>query len=196
MNQIIPTTTSVSGQEYRSISLNMSGEYVHYDGHTKFHILIGESGQISEKLKVTSPVQDIPIEVIRESNPIISLNDFKFHSGILELNKIIEKVKENFDDIFDRQVFFFEFKRKLDNLWKISKGREKEAVSLLEDAIKDLRSERLTKKKLKALEKATKIIRTKRVDKECLMEIDKILLDARIFTIPVIDELAELYENE
>ncbi|ODS39660.1 MAG: hypothetical protein A7316_10970 [Candidatus Altiarchaeales archaeon WOR_SM1_86-2] len=182
-----------SGKKHDKISIDESGRYIIYEKYIEFRVPMSATGQKVEKSfqEISEGVQ--LTNVVRDFNPITSPGELRFFSGILELQNIIEKVKENFDDIVDRQQFFFEFKGKLNDLWKISKGREKEAVVLMEDAVKDLRSERLTKKKLKALERAIKILRTK-IDKEALVEIDKIFLDARIFTIPVIDKLSEMYE--
>lgn len=175
----------LNGNTESAISMEESGERFIYKKYIEFRVPISAIGlfpEISESLQMIN-------------NPITSESELKFLSGISELQSIIKKVDENFDDIVNRQVFFVEFKEKLNDLWKIGNGREREAVILMKNAIKDLKSEKLTKEKLKSLEKAIKIMRIK-TDREGLREIDKILLDARIFTIPVIDELSEMYENE
>jgi len=195
MSQTTLMEEFASGKKHDKISIDESRRDIIYERYIKFRVPMSAMGhKIEESFQRGSENVQL-INVPKYLNPITSKRELKFLSGISELQNTIEKVKENFDDIVDRQLFFVEFKEKLNDLWNISKGREKEAVILMKNAIKDLKSERLTKEKLKALEKAIKILRIK-TDKEGLMEIDKILLDARIFTIPVIDELSEMYENE
>ncbi len=120
--------------------------------------------------------------------------DIKTLDIVSDLKGLIEDVKENFDDIRDRQIFFFEFKEKLNELWKISKDDMKKVALRLEYAIKNIKSERLEEKQVAALAKAIEVLgRSGGKGKE---EIQKILLDAGIFTVPKIEGLTELYVDE
>jgi len=197
MKQTTLEDNFISGKRYDEISYDEPRKSVIYKKYLEFKIPVSETDQIIENIEEFSQniLGERSINLVKNYTPIKSTRELKFLSGISEIQSIIKKVDENFDDIVSRQIFFFEFKEKLNDLWEISKGREKEALSLMEDAIKDLKSEKLTKQKLKALDRTTKILRTK-IDKEALIEIDKVFLNAGISTIPVIDELSEMYENE
>ena len=120
--------------------------------------------------------------------------DLKAVGMIADLGRSIDSVMENFGDIRDRQVFFFDFKEKLNELWKISTGDNRKAVLRLESAIKNLKSETLTEEQVEALRAAISILR--RVDRETKQKLQKVLLDAGIFTTPVIEGLAEMYVDE
>lgn len=120
--------------------------------------------------------------------------DMKALELIADLERLIESVMENFGDLRNRQVFFFEFKEKLDELWKISTGDAKKAILRLESAIKNLKSEKLTEEQVDALRGAISILR--RVDRGTKQKLQEVLLDAGIFTIPVIEGLAEMYVDE
>ena len=120
--------------------------------------------------------------------------DLKAVGMIADLGRSIDSVMENFGDIRDRQVFFFDFKEKLNELWKISTGDNRKAVLRLESAIKNLKSETLTEEQVEALRAAISILR--RVDRETKQKLQKVLLDAGIFTTPVIEGLSEMYADE
>lgn len=120
--------------------------------------------------------------------------DMKALELIVDLERLIESVMENFDDIRDRQVFFFEFKEKLNELWKISTEDTRKVVLRLESAIKNLKSEKLTKEQVDALGDAISILR--RVDRGAKQKLQEVLLNAGIFTTPVIEGLAEMYAGE
>jgi len=111
-----------------------------------------------------------------------------------DLERSVENVVENFEDIRDRQIFFFEFKEKLNELWKISTGDNRKAVLRLESAIKNLKSEKLTEEQVGALGDAISIL--KRMDRGTKQKLQAILLDAGIFTTPVIEGLTEMYVDE
>ena len=111
-----------------------------------------------------------------------------------DLERSVENVMENFGDIRDRQIFFFEFKEKLNELWKISTGDDRKAVLRLESAIKNLKSEKLTEEQVEALGAAISILR--RIDRGTKQKLQKILLDAGIFTTPVIEGLTDMYVDE
>ena len=111
-----------------------------------------------------------------------------------DLERSVENVMENFEDIRDRQIFFFEFKEKLNELWKISTGDDRKAVLRLESAIKNLKSEKLTEEQVEALGDAISIL--KRMDRGTKQKLQAILLDAGIFTTPVIEGLTEMYVDE
>ncbi len=111
-----------------------------------------------------------------------------------DLERSVENVMENFEDIRDRQIFFFEFKEKLNELWKISTGDDRKAVLRLESAIKNLKSEKLTEGQVGALGDAISILR--RTDRRTKQKLQEVLLDAGIFTTPVIEGLTEMYVDE
>lgn len=111
-----------------------------------------------------------------------------------DLERSVEKVMENFEDIRDRQIFFFEFKEKLNELWRISTGDNRKAVLRLESAIKNLKSEKLTEEQVKALGDAISVLM--HTDRGTKQKLQKILLDAGIFTTPVIEGLTEMYVDE
>lgn len=111
-----------------------------------------------------------------------------------DLERSVENVMENFEDIRDRQIFFFEFKEKLNELWKISRGDNRKAVLRLESAIKNLKSEKLTEEQVEALGDAISILR--RIDRGTKQKLQEILLGAGIFTTPVIEGLTEMYVDE
>lgn len=117
--------------------------------------------------------------------------DIKVSGLIIDLERLIESIVENFGDIRDRQIFFFEFKEKLNELWKMSTGDTKKAVLRLESAIKNLKSEELTEEQVYALENAIGIL--KHGGRGAKQELQNVLLDAGIFTIPVIEGLTEMY---
>ena len=130
----------------------------------------------------------------RENHSPLTIQDVKTLNIISDLEELIEDVKENFDDIRDRQIFFFKFKEKLNELWNISKGDMKKVALRLEYAIKNLKSERLNEKQVDALAKATEVLG--KSGGEGKKEIQKILLDAGISTVQKIEGLTELYADE
>ncbi|MBC8521567.1 MAG: hypothetical protein H8D26_06220 [Methanomicrobia archaeon] len=130
----------------------------------------------------------------REKHSPLTIQDVKTLNIISDLEELIEDVKENFDDIRDRQIFFFKFKEKLNELWNISKGDMKKVALRLEYAIKNLKSERLNEKQVDALAKATEVLG--KSGGEGKKEIQKILLDAGISTVQKIEGLTELYADE
>jgi len=130
----------------------------------------------------------------RENPSPLTIQDVKTLNIISDLEELIEDVKENFDDIRDKQIFFFKFKEKLNELWNISKGDMKKVALRLEYAIKNLKSERLNEKQVDALAKATEVLG--KSGGEGKKEIQKILLDAGISTVQKIEGLTELYADE
>jgi hypothetical protein len=130
----------------------------------------------------------------REKPSPLTLQDVKTLDIISDLEELIEGVKENFDDIRDRQILFFKFKERLNELWNISKGDMKKVALRLEYAIKNLKSERLNEKQVAALAEAIEALG--KYGGKGKEEIQKILLDAGIFTVPKIEGLAELYADE
>ncbi len=194
-----------SERKFKKLSIDESGDYIIYREYTerKFPIKIPVSpetpwgkiflpqGTIKETIKET---RKEPRIIFIEKPSTRTLSKIKILEIISNLEKLIEDIKENFDDIRDRQIFFFKFKENINELWKVSKGKTKKIALRLEYAIKNLKSEKLTKEQIDALEKA--IIELKVKGEKGKKEIQKILLDAKIFTIPKIEGLTEMYLNQ
>ena len=119
---------------------------------------------------------------------------------LLELEKledIAKELEDHFDDmdILDKQILLYNFKSKLDELWRQCEDKEfRKAILRLEGAIKNLKSENLTKKQATALRKSIELLIEKGGNSK--HEILKILLDAGIFTLPKIEDLSSEYVNE
>jgi len=112
----------------------------------------------------------------------------------LELETLLEDLKDNFEDIRDRQITFYKFKEKLSELWSVSKGDLRRAILRLENAVRTLKSEDLTLDQINALEEAVKLLKEK--GGEGKKEVLKILLNAGIFTVPVIEDLSSEYAEQ
>ncbi|MCK4732642.1 MAG: hypothetical protein KAT65_09310 [Methanophagales archaeon] len=188
-------------KKHNTVSLDKNLEYVIYreykdvrfpiDDRIKEAILSGvDFEEISEGWDESSS----PFFTLDQKTTPLSPADIKTLDIISDLEGLIEDVKENFDDISARQIFFFELKEKLNELWNISKGDMKKAALRLEYAIKNIKSERLNEKQVDALAEAIEVLeKSGGKGKE---EIKKILLDVGIFTVPKIEGLAELYADE
>lgn len=184
-----------------TVSLDKNLEYVIYREYKEVRFPVDD--KTKEAFLSGVSFEEICEEWDESSSPSFTVNQkttpltpayIKTLDLILDLEGLIEDVKENFDDIRDRQIFFFEFKEKLNELWKISKGDMKKTALRLEYAIKNIKSERLEEKQVAALTEAIEVLEKKGgKGKE---EIKKILLDVGIFTVPKIEGLAELYADE
>ncbi|MFV9676766.1 MAG: hypothetical protein ACNYVW_03845 [Methanosarcinales archaeon] len=184
-----------------TVSLDKNLEYVIYRDYKEVRFPVDD--KIKEAVLSGVSFEEICEELDESSSPFFTVTqkttpltpaDIKTSDLILDLEGLIEDVKENFDDIRDRQIFFFEFKEKLNELWKISKGDMKKTVLRLEYAIKNIKSERLEEKQVAALTEAIEVLGT--LGGKGKEEIKKILLDVGLFTVPKIEGLAELYADE
>ena len=184
-----------------TVSLDKNLEYVIYRDYKEVRFPVDD--KIKEAVLSGVRFEEICEELDESSSPFFTVTqkttpltpaDIKTSDLILDLEGLIEDVKENFDDIRDRQIFFFEFKEKLNELWKISKGDMKKTVLRLEYAIKNIKSERLEEKQVAALTEAIEVLGT--LGGKGKEEIKKILLDVGLFTVPKIEGLAELYADE
>ena len=187
-----------------TVSLDKNLEYVIYRDYKEVRFPVDD--KITEAVLSGVRFEEISEEWDESSSPFFTVNqkttpltpaDIKtsdLMDLILDLEGLIEDVKENFDDIRDRQIFFFEFKEKLNELWKISKGDMKKTVLRLEYAIKNIKSERLEEKQVAALTEAIEVLA--KLGGKGKEELKKILLDVGIFTVPKIEGLAELYADE
>ena len=184
-----------------TVSLDENLEYVIYRDYKEVRFPVDD--QIKEAILSGVGFEEIR-EDIDESSSLfytvcqkttpLSPSDVKTLDIISDLGELIGGVKENFDDITDRQILFFEFKEKLNELWNISEGDMKKVALRLEYAIKSIKSERLTEEQVDALAETIEVLgKSGGKGKE---EIQKILLDAGIFTVPKIEGLAELYADE
>jgi hypothetical protein len=184
-----------------TVSLDKNLEYVIYRDYKE--VRFPADDQIKEAILSGVGFEEIREDIDESSSLFYTVgqkttpltpSDVKTLDIISDLGELIEGVKENFDDITDRQILFFEFKERLNDLWKISKGNTKKVALRLEYTIKNLKSERLEGKQVDALAEAIEVLRIQGgKGKE---EIQKILLDAGIFTVPKIEGLAELYADE
>lgn len=187
-----------------TVSLDKNLEYVIYRDYKEVRFPVDD--KIKEAVLSGGRFEEISEEWDESSSPFFTVTqkttpltpaDIKtsdLMDLILDLEGLIEDVKENFDDIRDRQIFFFEFKEKLNELWKISKGDMKKTVLRLEYAIKNIKSERLEEKQVAALTEAIDVLEN--LGGKGKEEIKKILLDVGLFTVPKIEGLAELYADE
>ncbi len=190
---------SLRVKKYRGYSLNENRRYIIRSEYKEFWIPIeGIKEVISSEVDYGKIIEGrdesiSPFFFVEKPSPLTPA-DIKTLDIISNLRGLIEDVKENFDDIRARQIFFFEFKEKLNELWKISKGDMKKAALRLEYAIKNIKSERLNEKQVDALTEAIEVLeKSGGKGKE---EIKKILLDVGIFTVPKIEGLSELYADE
>ncbi len=190
---------SLRVKKYRGYSLNENRRYIIRSEYKEFWIPIeGIKEVISSEVDYGKIIEGrdesiSPFFFVENPSPLTPA-DIKTLDIISNLRGLIEDVKENFDDIRARQIFFFEFKEKLNELWKISKGDMKKAALRLEYAIKNIKSERLNEKQVDALTEAIEVLeKSGGKGKE---EIKKILLDVGIFTVPKIEGLSELYADE
>ena len=186
-------------KKYREDSLDETRRYIIRSERIEFWIPIeGIKEVISSDVDYGEIIEGrdesiSPFFFVENPSPLTP-TDIKTLDIISDLEKLIEDVKENFDDITDRQIFFFEFKEKLNELWNISEGDMKKVALRLEYAIKNIKSERLTEEQVDALAETIEVLeKSGGKGKE---EIQKILLDAGIFTVPKIEGLAELYADE
>ena len=186
-------------KKYSKVLIDETRRYVIHREYKGFRIPISgikeiisseeDYGEITEGINESFP----KFFSTEELSPLTPA-DVKILDIISDLKQLIEDVKENFDDISARQIFFFELKEKLNELWNISKGDMKKAALRLEYAIKNIKSERLNEKQVDALAEAIEVLeKSGGKGKE---EIKKILLDVGIFTVPKIEGLAELYADE
>lgn len=187
-----------------TVSLDKNLDYVIYRDYKEVRFPVDD--KIKEAALSGVSFEEICEEWDESSSPFFTVNqkttpltpaDIKtsdLMDLILDLEGLIEDVKENFDDIRDRQIFFFEFKEKLNELWKISNGDMKKTVLRLEYAIKNIKSERLEEKQVTALTEAIEVLG--KIGGKGKEEIKKILLDVGLFTVPKIEGLAELYADE
>lgn len=184
-----------------TVSLDKNLEYVIYRDYKEVRFPVDDkikeavlSGVRFEEISEEWDESSSPFFTVTQKTTPLTPADIKTSDLILDLEGLIEDVKENFDDIRDRQIFFFEFKEKLNELWKISKGDMKKTVLRLEYAIKNIKSERLEEKQVAALTEAIEVLGT--LGGKGKEEIKKILLDVGLFTVPKIEGLAELYADE
>jgi len=187
-----------------TVSLDKNLEYVIYRDYKEVRFPVDDkikeaflSGVDFEEISEERDESSSPFFTVSQKTTPLTPADIKtsdLMDLILDLEGLIEDVKENFDDIRDRQIFFFEFKEKLNELWKISKGDMKKTVLRLEYAIKNIKSERLEEKQVAALTEAIDVL--EKIGGKGKEEIKKILLDVGLFTVPKIEGLAELYADE
>lgn len=187
------------GRKFSGVSMDENRRYIIHSEYKEFWVPISgikeiisseeDYGEIGEVLEGRIP----PLFTVGKSSPLTPA-DVKTLGIISDLERLIKDLKENFDDIRARQIFFFEFKERINELWNISKGDMKKAALRLEYAIKNLKSERLNENQIDALAEAIEVLEESGgKGKE---EIKKILLDVGIFTVPKIEGLAELYADE
>lgn len=184
-----------------TVSLDENLEYIIYRDYKEVRVPADDrmrkaflSGAFSEETFEGWSERSSPFFTVAKKTSPLTPADVKTLDIISDLKQLIEDVKENFDDISARQIFFFELKEKLNELWNISKGDMKKAALRLEYAIKNIKSERLNEKQVDALAEAIEVLgKSGGKGKE---EIKKILLDVGIFTVPKIEGLAELYADE
>lgn len=171
-----------------------SDEIQNYAFYREVRIPIKTSMTVGANYGVDIPAMRKNIFEFVDTHSYPTSTDTKALLLFCDLERSVENVMENFGDIRDRQIFFFEFKEKLNELWKISTGDNRKAVLRLESAIKNLKSEKLTEEQVRALGYAISVLR--RTDRGTKQKLQKILIDAGIFTTPVIEGLTEMYVNE
>lgn len=148
-----------------TVSLDRNLEYVIYRDYKKVGVPVDErvrkaflSGVDFEEISEGWGESSSPFFTIDKKTSPLTPTDVKTLDIISDLEGSIEDVRENFDDIRARQIFFFEFKEKLNELWGISKGDMKKAALRLEYAIKNLKSEKLNEKQVDALTEAIEVL--------------------------------------
>lgn len=184
-----------------TVSLDRNLEYVIYRDYKEVRFPVDDrikeaflSGVGFEEIREDIDESSSLFYTVGQKTTPLTPSDVKTLDIISDLGELMEGVKENFDDIGDRQIFFFKFKEHLNKLWQISKGDMKKVALRLEYAIKSLKSERLEGKQVDALAEVIEVLRIHGgKGKE---EIQKILLDTGIFTVPKIEGLTELYADE
>jgi len=80
-------------------------------------------------------------------------------------------------------------------LWELSKNIEnenfKEGISLLEDAVSNLKSEHVELNQLDALERVLKMMSKADLTDDDLITCDRILFEAEIYTVPPMGKIWE-----
>lgn len=84
----------------------------------------------------------------------VSQKLFAIYETIEKIERLLEELKQNFDDLRERQLLFHRIKKIVAGIWEVDFPNDKNflmMISLFEDAINYSRSEELTPQRLEAL---------------------------------------------
>jgi hypothetical protein len=146
------------------------------------------SGTISPS-QTAEPVYEIdylsPATVLTVSYPLID-------------EAIVRRIRDNFEDIEERQILFFQFKQHLEDIRKVLPikrgGKDRVFIGLI-DAVRNLRSEDLTLNQLSAIkEVTTKLNESVELRGESADQCLDILIEANLEPVPKILGIAKYYE--
>lgn len=111
---------------------------------------------------------------------------------------IVKRIRENFEDIEERQILFFQFKRHLENIRKILPikrgGKDRVFIGLI-DAMRNLKSENLTLNQLSVIKEIiAKLNQSAELREEAADQCLNILVEANLEPVPKIFGVAKYYE--
>lgn len=111
---------------------------------------------------------------------------------------IISRLRENFDDVQERQIIFLQFKQNLEKMREslpVKKGGKDRALIGLIDAVSNIKSENLTFNQLNAIEKVVKILnKSAELHEKAADECLNILIEADLEPVPKLVGIARYYE--
>lgn len=153
----------------------------------------------TRKIRITSGT--IPVHGTAEPNYDI---DYLSPQTVLTVSyplvdeAIVKRIRENFEDIEERQISFFQFKQHLKNIRKVLPikrgGKDRVFIGLI-DAVRNLKSENLTLNQLSVIKKViTKLNESAELREEAADQCLNILIDANLEPVPKIFGVAKYYE--
>lgn len=115
------------------------------------------------------------------------------------MEKILRIAIEEFADGISCQNHFIVFKKQVSALWKTCEDEDSYfaiTLSLLDDVLHLIKSNKITPPQLEALLKVIGIMKNIKLKQEDLIRCETILLDSGLKTVPEIEGIADLYTLE
>ncbi|MBM3237430.1 hypothetical protein FJZ31_14160 [Candidatus Poribacteria bacterium] len=108
-----------------------------------------------------------------------------------ELDYLLSQTLCLYDNIEQRNNYFYQFKDMLLSLWTLSERKEdayRQLITILEDTTKYLHGEDITPEQLEALSLVIKKLKNEKVEVQDLADLDSALYQAGLNTIPPVPE--------
>jgi len=108
----------------------------------------------------------------------------------------LENVKNNFDDLRDRQIFFYQFKRDIENLWDFVPQEDfsENLVMLLVDIIENLKAENIARNQIDSIKEVIEAISRGNITENKLDFYIKFLMENDIPLVRLPENISHFYD--
>ena len=113
-----------------------------------------------------------------------------------ELHALAIEINNRFDDIIERQIFFSNFNKNLDDAWNLipEEDQARDIILLLDNVIRNMKSEKLEKDQTKALVDITARLKRGGITEDDVDAVIDIILETKLNPIIPIKGLSKMYD--